>query len=285
MNSITAPTSNQTPHARAWAAPGQKRAADSIQAILYPTAAVISVLAVWQWAVAQFSIPELILPAPSTIFADVWHTRDVYFHFMLPTLVEILIGFAAAAAVGILLGMLVTFNALCNRTIYPLMVSSQMVPKVALAPVFIIWFGTGLQAKVLISFLIAFFPIMVSTMVGLESIEPDMVKLFRSMGAGRIRTFFKLRLPAALPNIFAGLKVGMSMAVVGAVVGEFVAADRGLGYYLIYANGQLNTVGVFSALLLLTVLGVVLYFLVEISQRFFIPTALIKGSDPNQATM
>ena len=144
-----------------------------------------------------------------------------------------------------------SFSDLAKRTVYPLLVSSQMVPKVAIAPVFIIWFGTGLEAKVLISFLIAFFPIMVSTMVGLEAIDADMVRLFRSMGAGAYRTFMKLRLPAALPNIFAGLKIGMSLAVVGAVVAEFVAADRGLGYYLLYANGQLDTPGVFGALLLL----------------------------------
>ena len=150
---------------------------------------------------------------------------------------------------------------------------------------FIIWFGTGLQAKVLIAFLIAFFPIMVSTMVGLEAIEADMVRLFRSMGAGANRTFIKLRLPAALPNIFAGLKIGMSLAVVGAVVAEFVAADRGLGYYLLYANGQLDTPGVFGALLVLTVIGVMLYYMVEAVERMFVPSALSKDADPARATM
>lgn len=251
----------------------------------YPIVAVLITLAVWEAAVRVFKVPELILPAPSVVFHHIWTKRELYIAFSQPTLIEILAGFAVAAVAGIGLGILVSFSELARRTAYPLLVSSQMVPKVAIAPVFIIWFGTGLQAKVLISFLIAFFPIMVSTMVGLEAIEADMVRLFRSMGAGAYRTFIKLRLPAALPNIFAGLKIGMSLAVVGAVVAEFVAADRGLGYYLLYANGQLDTPGVFGALLVLTVIGVVLYYIVEAVERMFVPSALSKDIDPAQSSM
>jgi NitT/TauT family transport system permease protein len=251
----------------------------------YPLIAVLITLAVWEALVRLFKVPVLILPAPSVVFDHIWTKRDLYIAFSQPTLVEILAGFAVAAVAGILLGIMVSFSDLAKRTAYPLLVSSQMVPKVAIAPVFIIWFGTGLEAKVLISFLIAFFPIMVSTMVGLEAIDADMVRLFRSMGAGAYRTFMKLRLPAALPNIFAGLKIGMSLAVVGAVVAEFVAADRGLGYYLLYANGQLDTPGVFGALLVLTVIGVLLYYMVEGVERLFVPSALSKEGDPAQATM
>lgn len=252
---------------------------------LYPLLAVGVALLIWEWAVQAFQIPELILPSPSEIFTDLWVKRVMFIEFTRPTLSEVLVGFAVAAIFGILLGVLVSFSPLANKTVYPLLVSSQMVPKVAVAPIFIIWFGTGLQAKVLIAFLIAFFPIMVSTMVGLEAIEPDMIKLFRSMGAGRIRTFIKLSFPAALPNIFAGLKIGMTMAVVGAVVAEFVAADKGLGYYLIYANGQLDSAGVFASLFLLTFIGVVLYYMIDGVQRVVMPTSLIKGADPNQATL
>ncbi len=251
----------------------------------YPIIAILVTLAVWEAMVQLFKIPELILPAPSVVFEHIWTKRDLYISFSQPTLIEILAGFAVAAVAGILLGILVSFSDLAKRTAYPLLVSSQMVPKVAIAPVFIIWFGTGLEAKVLISFLIAFFPIMVSTMVGLEAIEADMVRLFRSMGAGAYRTFIKLRLPAALPNIFAGLKIGMSLAVVGAVVAEFVAADRGLGYYLLYANGQLDTPGVFGSLLVLTVIGVLLYYMVEAVERMFVPSALSKDLDPAQSSM
>ena len=251
----------------------------------YPIVAVVVTLVVWEVLVRLFKVPVLILPAPSVVFNHIWTHRALYISFSQPTLIEILAGFAVAAVAGILLGILVSFSDLAKRTAYPLLVSSQMVPKVAIAPVFIIWFGTGLEAKVLIAFLIAFFPIMVSTMVGLEAIEADMVRLFRSMGAGAYRTFIKLRLPAALPNIFAGLKIGMSLAVVGAVVAEFVAAERGLGYYLLYANGQLDTPGVFGALLVLTVIGVLLYYMVEGVERLFVPSALSKEGDPTQAAM
>ncbi len=265
--------------------PTERAAGPGLLRHTYPIVAVLITLAVWEASVRLFKVPELVLPAPSVVFRHIWDKRELYIAFSQPTLIEILAGFAVAAVAGIGLGILVSFSDLAKRTAYPLLVSSQMVPKVAIAPVFIIWFGTGLQAKVLISFLIAFFPIMVSTMVGLEAIEADMVRLFRSMGAGAYRTFIKLRLPAALPNIFAGLKIGMSLAVVGAVVAEFVAADRGLGYYLLYANGQLDTPGVFGALLVLTVIGVVLYYMVEAVERMFVPSALSKDADPARATM
>lgn len=251
----------------------------------YSVIATIVVLLIWQGGVRLFAVPALILPAPSTILATLWVRRSLYLAFSIPTTIEILVGFFIAAIAGIFLGMLVSFSSFARSTFYPMLISSQLVPKVAIAPVFIIWFGTGLQAKAFIVFLIAFFPIMISTMVGLEVVEADMVKLFHSMGASSTTTFLKLRLPAALPNIFAGMKIGMSLAVVGAIVAEFVAADRGLGYYLLYANGQLNSPGVFGALVLLTVIGVVLYYIVEWSQRLFIPTALIKSADPTQASM
>ena len=252
---------------------------------LQPLAAIVLIFLLWETAVWFFDIPTLILPPPSAVFANIWKRRVLFAAFTQPTLLEVLSGFFVATVLGISLAVLVSFTAFARRTIYPLLVSSQMIPKVAIAPIFIIWFGTGLEAKVLIAFLIAFFPIMISTMVGLESVEPDMVSMFRSMGAGPVKIFTKLRFPAALPNIFAGLKVGMSLSVVGAIVAEFVAADRGLGYYLIYANGQLDTTGVFASLLLLTVLGVVLYYAVEAVQRLFVPGALSQRADPAQATM
>ena len=236
-------------------------------------------------ACSIFLFQPLFCRHQTTFFATLSTSEICISLSAIPTLVEILAGFALAGALGVLLGVFVSFIALAKRTVYPLLVSSQMVPKVAIAPVLIIWFGTGLQAKVLIAFLIAFFPITISTMVGLDAVDPDMVKLFRSMGAGPLRTFMKLRLPTALPNIFAGLKIGMSLAVVGAVVAEFVAADQGLGYYLLYANGQLDSAGVFGALTLLTIIGVLLFYAVELIERLFVPGALIKESDPTKASM
>jgi NitT/TauT family transport system permease protein len=252
---------------------------------LAPLVTIILVLVVWQWSVRYFKVPSLILPAPTDIVENIIEKHHLYIVFSIPTLSQILAGFAMAAVLGVLLGVLVSFSGIARRTIYPMLVSSQMVPKVAIAPVIVIWFGTGLEAKAFIAFLIAFFPITLSTMVGLAAVDPDMVRLFRAMRAGRYRTFVKLRLPTALPNIFAGLKIGMSLAVVGGIVAEFVAADRGLGYYLLYANGQLDGPGVFGALTLLTIIGMLLYYAVEFVERLFLPAALVKEADPTKASM
>lgn len=277
-------TPADSPHERA--AGAASRRDDRIVAFgrrLYPVVAIAAVLALWELAVPFFGITPLILPAPSAIFDNIVTHRDMYLAFSVPTLVEVLAGFAVAAVAGVALAVAVSFSGFMRRTLYPLLISSQMVPKIAIAPVLIIWFGTELEAKILITMLIAFFPIMVATMVGLAAVDADMVRLFRSMGAGPIRTFAKLRLPAALPNIFAGLKLGMTMALTGAIVAEFVASNRGLGYYLLYANGQLNTTGVFGALFILTAMGVVLYYAVEAVERLFILNALSKDADPGQA--
>lgn len=249
-----------------------------------PTLALLGVLAIWEICVVAFAVNPVVLPKPSAVFVAIIDRRGLLFAFSQVTLFEILVGFVAAIAVGIPLGIFVFFSNTAKRTIYPLLVASQMVPKVAIAPIFVIWFGLGLAPKVVISALIAFFPIVIATIVGLELVDRDMMRLFRSMGAGRLTIFFKLQLPTALPNIFAGLKIGMSLAVVGAIVGEFVSADRGLGYYLLYADGQLDTVGVFSGLILLTAMGVVLYFMIEIIQRFFVAASSVVDQ-PVAATM
>lgn len=249
-----------------------------------PILAIIALFIIWEFAVRTWKINPIILPKPGDIFSTIYTQRLLLFVYAQTTILEILIGFATATLIGIPLGMLIYSSPAIKRAFYPLLVASQMVPKVAIAPLFVIWFGTDLMPKVLISFIIAFFPIMVSTVVGLESVESDMARMFRSMGASAFDTFMKLRLPAALPNIFAGLKIGMSLSVVGAIVGEFVAADRGLGYYLLFANGQMDTSGVFAALIVLTTIGVVLYFAIEIVQNLLIPPSLRKTPSADKAT-
>jgi NitT/TauT family transport system permease protein len=243
---------------------------------LIPLITIFLVLILWECSVRLFKIPTLVLPSPLLIFNSLIQKEDLFVSFSIPTLVEIFYGFSLAAFCGIVLGISVSFSSFAKASIFPLLISSQMVPKVAIAPVLTIWFGSGLMAKTLIAFLIAFFPITISTMVGLDAVDPEMVKMFKAMGAGRYTTFMKLRLPTALPNIFAGLKIGMSLAVVGAVVAEFVAADKGLGYYLLYANGQLDSPGVFASLFLLTVIGVTLYYAVEIAEYYLVPGVLHK---------
>jgi len=164
-----------------------------------------------------------------------------------------------------------------SRSILPLLVSSQAMPKVAVAPLFLVWFGFGLLPKVLIAFLIAFFPIVINTAVGLAAIEPEKIYLARSMGFGATATFFKIRLPNALPAIFGGLKISITLAVVGAVVGEFVGGDAGLGYLLMVANGSMDTQLLFAGIVALTVLGVVFFLLIELAERLAIPRHISAG--------
>jgi NitT/TauT family transport system permease protein len=187
------------------------------------------------------------------------------------TVAEILWGFALAIVVGVPLAMLIVASPAFERSIYPLLVASQSVPKIAIAPLLIFWAGLGMFPKILVAFLIAFFPVVIDTVVGLRAIEPEMLHLARSMGASGARVFLKIRLPNALPNIFAGLKVGVTLAVVGAIVGEFIQADRGLGYALLQANAMLNTKLSFAAIVILAAIGVVLFALVDRIERLLIP--------------
>lgn len=250
-----------------------------------PLASMAVILVLWQLIAGGLHVNQVELPVPSEIFRTMWHERSLLTSYTGTTLQEILFGFAVAVVVGAPMGMLIVFSRFFYRALYPLVVASQMVPKVAVAPLFVVWVGTGLSSKVLVAFLISFFPIVVSTTLGFMAVDPDQVTLFRSMGSSARRTFFSLRVPVALPNIFAGLKVAMSLAVVGAIVGEFVAANSGLGYYLLVANGQVDTPGVFAALFVLSALGVVLYYLVELAEHLLVPKALVNRTVGTGATM
>jgi NitT/TauT family transport system permease protein len=217
------------------------------------------------------------LPPPSAIAVSfVANASLLLFHGWITT-AEILLGFALSIVVGIPLALAIFLWPTFSRSVLPLLVSSQAMPKVAVAPLFLVWFGFGLLPKVLIAFLIAFFPVVISTAVGLASIEPEKIYLARSMGFGATATFFKFRLPNALPAIFGGLKISITLAVVGAVVGEFVGGDAGLGYLLMVANGSMDTRLLFAGIVALTVLGVVLFLLVELAERLAIPRHIIAG--------
>src|SRR4029077_12604985 len=161
----------------------------------------------------------------------------------------IIIGFGVAVLVGIPAATLMIYSEWFRRSVYPILLTAQVLPKVALAPLFIVWFGFGLLPKVLMTFLISFFPIVIDTLTGLNSVRPESLMLIRSMGGTRWQSFWKIRLPGALPSIFGGFKVAITFAVVGTIVAEFVGSDHGLGYILVLARGNLDTVTVFAAIL------------------------------------
>ena len=244
---------------------------DRIGAVVYPIGMLVAAVAFWEVAARAFSIPSYLLPAPSAIIEAMDKNSAVLIKESFGTTLEILLGFALSVAVGIPLALAIYLWRPFARAIYPVLVSSQAVPKVAVAPLFLVWFGFGLLPKVLIAFLIAFFPVVINTAMGLASIEREKIYLAQSMGLGAIATFFKIQLPNAMPSIFAGLKISITFAVVGAVVGEFVGGQGGLGYLLLIANGNMDTALLFGGIVALTVLGVVLFLLIGVFERLVLP--------------
>lgn len=184
---------------------------------------------------------------------------------------EILIGFAVAVVVSVPLALGIAYSRMMENAVYPVVVFLQIIPKIAIAPLFIIWFGFGSTPKVLIVFLLTFFPVVVASIAGFKSADPDIMDFARTTGASRWKMFLRIRLPQALPHIFTGLKVGAALASTAAVVAEFVASDRGLGYLLLQYNGNLDTPMVFAVIVLLSLIGLAIYYAVEIAERFTIP--------------
>jgi NitT/TauT family transport system permease protein len=237
----------------------------------FPIVMLVVAVGLWELIVRIGHIPAYLLPAPSAIavsFVNDW--RVIYLNIA-PTMLSILGGFFLAVAIGVPLATLIVFSRLAERVLYPPMVASQAIPKVAVAPLFIVWMGYGIAPKVWIAFLIAFFPVVIDTVIGLRSVQPEMLQLGRSMGGGNLRVFLKLRLPNALPNIFGGLKVAITLAVVGAITGEFVGAQAGLGYLLTSASGQMDTTLVFAVLVTISVIATLLFMIIEAVEKMVIP--------------
>lgn len=250
-----------------------------------PLLTLVAVVAAWELVVDVFGLPEYLLPAPSGVFAAFGSEWRYLAQHTWITLTEVVLGFLLAVVVGLPLGACIVASPVFERAVYPLLVASQSVPKIAIAPLLIFWAGLGMFPKVLVAFLIAFFPIVIDTVVGLRSVEPEMLHLARSMGASARRVFLKIRLPNALPNIFAGMKVAVTLAVVGAIVGEFIQADRGLGYALLQANAMLNTRLSFAAILILAAIGIVLFAVVDWIERLLIPWHASRRSDLAAGTL
>lgn len=242
-------------------------------------AVAIALLIAWQVAVTLLRIPTYLLPSPSEIAQTLVEDWPELWWATLVTTGEVLSGFALAVAVSIPVAMLIVSFRWFETIVYPFLVILQTVPKIALAPLFVVWFGFGILPKVLVTFLICFFPILLDTMTGLRSSNPDMASLVRTMGGGKMAIFMKVRLPSALPHLFSGVKVAITLAVVGAVVAEFVGATEGLGYLLLRANANLDTALLFAAIVLLTVLGLILYYAVSFLERLVIPWHVSQRGD------
>lgn len=234
--------------------------------VAWPAALTFLLVVVWQLVVELADISPTVLPAPSAIASAIADNRVELLQQTWPTLLEIVVGFGIAVVAGVLTAIVVTAVPVIDKMVRPLLVASLVVPKIAIAPLFVLWFGFGYAPKILVTAVIAYFPIVVDTALGLSSLPREMRMLMRSMGAGRVRSFFKITFPNALPNVFAGLKVGMALAVVGAIVAEFVQSSEGLGFLLLQANQNLDTALFFGGIAILTVLGVILYVAIELME-------------------
>jgi len=233
----------------------------------------IGVLILWELAIRLFKVPTFVLPAPTAILVSLAENRGPLAIAAKATAIEIVFGFVFAAAVGILVALVIARFERFGRALYPLIVLFQNVPKVALAPIFILWFGYDLAPKVLLIVAIAFFPVTIDMLAGLQSVEPSFVALMRSVGAAKGKILLRVRIPHSLPHLMAGLKVAITFSVIGAIVGEFAGANQGLSYVIQFASTQLDTPLIFAALIVVSVLGLVFYYLVEIAERILVPWA------------
>jgi NitT/TauT family transport system permease protein len=234
----------------------------------------LAMLALWQVAVSVFGIREYLLPSPASVFHALTGTEDVrWWSHLWTTSLEILGAFVIAGAVGVLLGVGIAWSAVLARALVPFLVFVNTLPKVAVAPLFLLWLGYGILPNMLIGALIGFFPVVINTAVGLSQVEPELLDLGRAFNAPKWKIFAKIRLPNALPYILSALKITATAAVVGAIVGEFVASQKGLGYVIITTQSSMNTPVAFAALVWVSIVGLVLYGAVVAAARLLAPWA------------
>ena len=238
-----------------------------------PTAGALTVLAVWWLSTIAFDINPFILPAPPDIVRRFAELPGFLLHQTWSTLAETLAGFGLAVVVGLLTAVLLTASRTVERAVLPLLVAANAVPKIAVAPLLVVWLGFGPVPKIAMVVMIAFFPIVVAAMSGLTSTPIELAELARSLTASRLQTFVKLRIPWALPQIFVGLKLAVTLAVVGAVVGEFAGGDQGLGYVIVASGASADTPLAFAAMTLLSVISVLLFYVMVVLEHLLLPWA------------
>lgn len=232
---------------------------------------LVASIVIWEAAVAIFQPPIIFLPPPSAIWTEFMSSPGIFLKHMGYTLSTTAVAFALSVILGVILAVGIVQSKFLERTVYTLLVALNSVPKVALAPLFVIWLGVGVAPKLAVAIMLAIFPIVIDTVLGLRSVEPDMISLAKTSKASRLQILLKIRFPNALPSVFAGMKVAISFALVGAIVGEFVAGGNGLGFLVLVAQGQFDTTRVFVSLVLLGLMGTVLFYAVDFLERMLLP--------------
>lgn len=236
-----------------------------------PVAVLLALFGVWWFVAWRELVPAYLVPAPGAVAETMVADWAMLLEHTWVTTLETIVGFLLAAVIGVATAVLLVYSRTAEKSLYPLILFAQVIPKIAIAPILVVWFGFGMTPKIVLAVLIAFFPVVVSAVAGLRSVDPELLEMSATMGASRWKTFRKIRFPGALPQLMSGLKVAVTLAVVGAVVGEFVGADRGLGYVLLLASGNLDAPLLFADLILMSLIGVVLFVLVEVLERLLIP--------------
>lgn len=239
--------------------------------ILLPTATLIGLILLWQIATIVFETPRWLLPAPTDIAEEIIERFDILLEHSLVTLYESLAGFAVSVVVGVPLAVAIVWSPYLRNTIYPVLLLFQSIPKTALAPLIVIWAGTGIESKIIVAFLVAFFPIVVDSVAGMMGVEADMLNLARSLKSTRWQEFRYIRLPNALPHFFSGARVAITLAIIGAVIGEFIGGSDGLGYLILTGTSQLQTSLVFACLIILSLQGIALFYGLGWLERRLLP--------------
>ncbi|WP_151481629.1 ABC transporter permease [Streptomyces albicerus] len=237
----------------------------------WPVLGLVAAIGAWALAVVVFDVPEIILPSPADVLDAFLRVPGYLLGEAVTTLVVIVLGFALAVAAGLLIGVAIAASRIVELMFSPLLVAFNAVPKVALAPLLVVWMGFGQQPKVVMALLVCFFPVVLSVAGGLTSTPVELIELARSLRASRTQTFLRFRFPSALPQIFVGLKVAMPLSAVGAVIGEFSAGDEGLGFVIVQSGANSDTALAFAAIALLGVMSVVLFYALVLAERTLLP--------------
>jgi NitT/TauT family transport system permease protein len=233
-----------------------------MRSVILPLATAGTVLLFWQLIVIAMRIPAVILPPPVEIAAELWRNIPVLLHHAIPTTLDSLMAFSLATALGVGLAVAITYSPLLRDTLYPNLVVFQLIPKVALAPLFVVWLGISSESRVAFAAFVSFFPV-----VGFSNTEGSALRLCRSLTASEWQSFVMVRFPFALPAIFSGMKIAMTMAIIGVIIGEFISAKAGLGFYILYASSRMETGLIFAALFVLCVIGVSLFGAVALAEQ------------------
>lgn len=240
-------------------------------ALLPPLIAAALLILLWEWLIRLFEVPAYLMPAPSRIWAEMVEMAPFLWPHVETTLAEVVFGFLFSCLIAIPLGILIALSRLMSRTLYPILIFLNAVPVLAVAPIIVVMLGTGMEARLVIILMVAFFPVMVATIAGLLDTPQAFVDLGRTVGNALWRDLLTIRLPHAAPFIFSGLKIGMSLSVIGAVVGEFITAQRGLGYLIISSTTNFDLARAMAAVVILALLSVALLQAIQLLQRLVTP--------------